>query len=48
MSASELELRGRSFIATYLASQIVLGADDELVALRADYRTEGGQDVRTG
>jgi len=48
MSAAELEQKGRAFIASKLASQIVLGADEELVALRADYRTEGGQDIATG
>lgn len=48
MSAAELEQRGRAFIASKLSSQIVLGADEELVALRADYRTEGGQDLATG
>ncbi len=48
MSAAELEQRGRGFIASKLASQIVLGADEELVALRADYRTEGGKDMATG
>jgi hypothetical protein len=48
MSAAELEQKGRAFIATNLASQIVLGAEEELVALRADYRTEGGQDLTTG
>jgi hypothetical protein len=48
MSASEMEQRGRAFIESNLASQIVLGANEELVALRADYRTEGGQDLNTG
>jgi hypothetical protein len=48
MSAAELEQRGRAFITSHLASEIVLGSDEELVALRADYRTEGGQDVATG
>lgn len=48
MSAAELEQRGRAFIASQLASQIVLGADEELMALRTDYRTEGGQDLATG
>ncbi len=48
MSAAELEQKGRAFIASNLASEIVLGADEELVAVRADYRTEGGQDVATG
>jgi len=48
MSAAELERKGRAFIAAKLASQITLGADEELVALRADYRTEGGQDLATG
>jgi hypothetical protein len=48
MPAAELEQRGRAFIAANLASQIVLGVDEELVALRADYRTEGGQDAATG
>ncbi len=44
MPAAELEQKGRAFIASNLASEIVLGADEELVALRADYRTEGGQE----
>jgi hypothetical protein len=48
MSAAELEQKGRAFIASKLASQIVLGADEQLVALRADYRTEGGEDLKTG
>lgn len=48
MSAAELEQKGRAFIADKLASQIVLGADEQLVAVRADYRTEGGQDLKTG
>jgi hypothetical protein len=48
MSAAELEQRGRAFIAANLASEIVLGSDEELVALRVDYRTEGGQDAATG
>ena len=48
MSASELEQRGRAFIAAHLASQIALGPGEELVALRADYRTDGGQDLTTG
>jgi hypothetical protein len=48
MSAAELERKGRAFIASKLASQIVLGADEELIPVRADYRTEGGQDLATG
>ena len=48
MSVTELEQKGRTFIASKLASEIVLGTDEELVALRADYRTEGGQDLITG
>lgn len=48
MSAAELEQNGRTFIASKLASRIMLGADEELVALRADYRTEGGMDLATG
>jgi hypothetical protein len=48
MPAAELEQRGRAFIASNLASEIVLGADEELVALRTDYRNEGGQDAATG
>ena len=48
MSAAEVEQKGRAFIADKLASQIVLGADEQLVAVRADYRTEGGQDLATG
>ena len=48
MPAAEVEQRGRTFIESQLADQIALGADEELVALRADYRTEGGQDLTTG
>jgi hypothetical protein len=48
MSADELEQKGRDFIASKLSSQIVLGANEELVAVRADYRFEGGQDAKTG
>jgi hypothetical protein len=47
-SPGELEQRGRAFIADKLAAQIVLGAHEELIALRADYRTEGGQDLASG
>jgi hypothetical protein len=48
MPAAELERKGRAFIAAKLASQIVLGANEELIPVRADYRTEGGQDLTTG
>jgi hypothetical protein len=48
MPAAELEQKGRAFIASKLASQIVLGTGEELVAVRADYRTDGGQDLTTG
>jgi hypothetical protein len=48
MTAAELEQKGRAFIASQLAAQIVLGTDEALVAVRADYRTEGGQDLATG
>jgi hypothetical protein len=48
MSSAQLEQKGRAFIASKLSSQIVLGANEELVAVRADYRTEGGQDLATG
>jgi hypothetical protein len=48
MSASELEQKGRAFIASKLGSEIVLGAQEELVAVRADYRTEGEQNLATG
>ncbi len=48
MPAAELERKGRAFIASKLASQISLGKGEELVALRADYRTEGGRDLVTG
>jgi hypothetical protein len=48
IAAAELEQKGRAFIASNLASQIVLGQGEQLVALRADYRTEGGQDLTTG
>jgi hypothetical protein len=48
MSAAELEQKGRAFIAASLASEIVLGADEELISVRADYRTEGGHNLTTG
>jgi hypothetical protein len=48
MTAAELEQKGRAFIASRLASQIILSANEEMIALRADYRTEGGQDLTTG
>jgi hypothetical protein len=48
MSATELEQRARAFVASHLASQIVLGKGEQLVALRADYRAEGGEDLATG
>lgn len=48
MSAAELEQKGRAFIAEKLSSQIALGAEEALVAVRVDYRMEGGQDARTG
>src|SRR5579872_606441 len=48
MSAAELEQKGRAFIAEKLSSEIALGADEALVAVRADYRVEGGQDAKTG
>jgi hypothetical protein len=48
MSADELEQKGRDFIAAKLSSQIVLGAKEELVPVRVDYRFEGGQDAKTG
>jgi hypothetical protein len=48
MSAAELEQKGRAFVAANLASQIVLGLNEELISLRADYRTEGGHDLTTG
>jgi hypothetical protein len=48
MSVAELDRKGRAFIAAKLASRIVLGADEELIPVRADYRTEGGQDLATG
>ena len=48
MSPAELEAKGRAFIASKLASQIVLGEGEELPALRADYRTEGTQNLATG
>jgi hypothetical protein len=47
-SAPALEQAGRAFIASKLASVIVLGPEEELVPVRTDYRTEGGQDVLTG
>src|SRR5271166_1782621 len=47
MSAAELEQKGRAFIASNLASQIVLGAEEELIPVRTDYRMEGGQDANT-
>jgi hypothetical protein len=48
MPAAELEQKGRAFISSKLASQIVLGTGEQLIAVRADYRTEGGQDLATG
>jgi len=48
MSSEELERRGRAFIASKLASQIVLGANEQLVAEHTNYRIEGGQDLKTG
>jgi len=48
MTAAEMEQRGRAFVASNLASQIVLAKGEELVALRADYRSEGGKDLATG
>jgi hypothetical protein len=48
IAAADLEQKGRAFIASKLASQIALGANEELVALRADYRTDGGHDLATG
>jgi hypothetical protein len=48
VTAAELEQKGRTFIGANLASEVVLGPDEELVALRADYRTEGGLDLSTG
>ena len=48
MTAAELEQKARAFIASHLASQIVLGKGEQLVALRADYRAEGGEDLTTG
>jgi len=38
---------GRSFIASRLASVIVLGPDEQLVPLRTDYRVEGGYNALT-
>ena len=48
MSSAALEQAGRAYIAANLSSQITLGTDEELVALRADYRTDGGIDLNTG
>ena len=48
VSARVLEEKGRAFIAAHLASEITLAPGEQLVALRADYRTEGGQDLATG
>jgi hypothetical protein len=48
MSAAELEQKGRAFVDANLASQIMLGSDEELIPVRADYRTEGGRDLTTG
>lgn len=48
MNAGEMEQKGRAFIAAHLTSNIVLGKGEQLVALRADYRSEGGQDLATG
>lgn len=48
MTESEMEQKGRAFIAAHLASHIVLGKGEQLLALRSDYRSEGGQDLATG
>lgn len=48
MLAAELEQKGRAFIAAKLASQIVFGADEELISVRTDYRTEGGHNLTSG
>ena len=48
MSATVLEKAGRAYIQSQLGPQIALGKDEELVALRADYRVEGIQELSTG
>lgn len=47
MSKDALESVGRAFIAAKLAGVIVLGLNEQLVALTAAYRIEGGQDLNT-
>jgi hypothetical protein len=47
-SAVELEKAGRAFIASTLSSAIVLGPGEELIPVRTDYRSEWGQDIKTG
>jgi hypothetical protein len=46
-TASALEQAGRKFIASKLASVIILGPEEELVPVRTDYRIEGGYNVKT-
>jgi hypothetical protein len=46
-AATALEQAGRKFIASKLASVIVLGPEEELVPVRTDYRIEGGYNVKT-
>ena len=47
MSAAVLEKSGLAFIASKLASVIVLEPGEELVPVRTDYRIEGGEDAQT-
>jgi len=47
LSKGALESAGRAFIGSKLANVIMLGQNEQLVALTAAYRFEGGQDVRT-
>jgi hypothetical protein len=48
MTAAVLQTAGLAFIHSRLASFVVLGQNESLVALRTDYRVEGIQELRTG
>jgi len=47
-SPESLVRAGRAYIAANLAPVIVLGSEEELVPIRADYRIEGDQNLATG
>jgi hypothetical protein len=48
MSASALESAARAFIASHLASLVVLQNGETLVPVTTAYRIEGGQNVKSG